>query len=240
MYQYGRCNRGQAFWSLQGGWSLLGGVANRGFTVGGVEKEGEIVIIELSVLFPTNCSPLTSAMTSTWKRYSSPLSNHDRVLSAWYSHTHFTSLPCSALVHSNQSYVVQFPLLRTPKEHEKTQVPTQCLSLTRTDNLAKTLVRAKLKQYPNPPKSTTPITIKFSESNTSNSIPCQTPGCKCCKAISKKCRVTSSHDNKTYPTQRYTSCATRNVIYLLEFTKCTKGNQYVSQTSRPVRIRQQT
>ena len=30
---YGRCNRGQVFWLLYRGWSLLRGVTNRGFTV---------------------------------------------------------------------------------------------------------------------------------------------------------------------------------------------------------------
>ena len=40
-----------------------------------------------------------------------------------------------------------------------------------------------------------------------------------------------------YPTQRYTSCSTRNAIYLLECTKCTKNNQYIGQTSRPLTTR---
>ena len=50
-------------------------------------------------------------------------------------------------------------------------------------------------------------------------------------------RVTSTYNNRTHPTQNCTSCATRNIIYLIECTKCTKGNQYVGQTSRPLRTR---
>lgn len=124
-----------------------------------------------------------------------------------------------------------------PNDKEKGKVPNPCLSLSKTDNLAKTLVRAKLKQYPDPPKATTPITIKVTKPKECNSTPCKTPGCKCCAAISKKCRVTSTHNNTTYPTQRYTSCSTRNVVYLIECTKCIRGNQYIGQTSRPLKRR---
>ena len=67
-------------------------------------------------------------------------------------------------------------------------------------------------------------------------MPCGTPRCKCCKARSKKCRVTSTHNSRTYPTQKHTCCSTRNIIYLLECTKCIKGNQYIGQTSRPLKI----
>ena len=124
-----------------------------------------------------------------------------------------------------------------PKDNEKGLVPNPCLSLSKADNLAKTLVRAKLKQFPDPPKETAQITINATKPNEGNSMPCRTLGCKCCTAISKKCRVTSTYNNNTYPTQRYSCCSTRNVIYLLECRKCTKGNQYVGQTSRPLRKR---
>ena len=66
-------------------------------------------------------------------------------------------------------------------------------------------------------------------------MPCGNPRCKCCEIISKKCRVTSTHNNKTYPTQRCTSCSTANVVYLLECTKCPKGNQYIGHTTNPLR-----
>ena len=70
---------------------------------------------------------------------------------------------------------------------EEGVIPNPCLSLTKTDNLAKKLVRAKLRQYPNPPTS---ITIRATkQQKEGNSMPCETPGCKCCTAISKKCRV---------------------------------------------------
>lgn len=123
-----------------------------------------------------------------------------------------------------------------PHEQEA-QIPTPCLSLSTTDNLAKKLVKAKLKQCPDPPKSTTPITIKITKPDHSNSKPCRIPSCKCCATISNKCRVTSTHNNKTYPTQRYTCCSTRNIVYLIECTKCTKGNQYVGHTTQTLRTK---
>ena len=124
-----------------------------------------------------------------------------------------------------------------PNDHEIGKVPNPCLSLSKTDNIAKTLVRAKLKQYPDPPISTDPITIKVTKPDTNNSIPCKSIGCECCTIISRKCRVTSTHNKKTYPTQPYTCCATRNVIYIIECIKCNKGNQYIGHTTKPLRNR---
>ena len=122
-----------------------------------------------------------------------------------------------------------------PTTQEEGNVPKPCLCLSKTDNLAKILVRAKLKNYPDPPKLTTPITIQITKPGRGNSMPCEVPGCQCCATMSKKCRVTSTHNNRTFPTQMYTSCSTRNAVYLIECTKCTKGNQFVSHTSEPLR-----
>ena len=47
-------------------------------------------------------------------------------------------------------------------------VPNPCLSLSKADNLAKALVRAKLKQYPDPPPLTTPINIKATKPKGNN------------------------------------------------------------------------
>lgn len=79
--------------------------------------------------------------------------------------------------------------------------------------------------------------LETTRQKTDNSIPCEKPGCKCCPIISKKRRATSNQNYNTYPTQGYTCCSTRNIIYLIECTKCTKSNQYVGQTSRPLRTR---
>jgi hypothetical protein len=124
-----------------------------------------------------------------------------------------------------------------PTSEEINKVPIPCLSLTKADNIAKKLVRAKLKQYPNPPTSTDPITINPTKYNKGNSIPCEKPGCQCCTVISKKYRVTSTYNNKTFPTQKYTCCSTRNTVYLLECTKCTKYNQYIGCTSDTLNAR---
>jgi len=124
-----------------------------------------------------------------------------------------------------------------PTRREKGKVPNPCLSLSKGKSIAKKLVRAKLKQYPNPPISTNPTVIKTAVYEGNNSMPCRTADCKCCDTISQKCRVTSTHNNKTYTTQKYTSCSTKNIIYLIECTKCTKGNQYVGRTSETLRTK---
>ena len=81
------------------------------------------------------------------------------------------------------------------------------------------------------------VDARFDFPQEGNSSPCEKQGCKCCRVISKKCRVTSSQNNRTFPTQRKTCCSDRNVIYLIECTKCIKSNQYVGQTSRPLKTR---
>jgi len=55
--------------------------------------------------------------------------------------------------------------------------------------------------------------------------------------MSRKLRVTSSHNNKSFTTPRHTNCNTNNVIYLIECTKCKKRNQYVGQTKRTLSMR---
>jgi len=49
--------------------------------------------------------------------------------------------------------------------------------------------------------------------------------------------VTSYSNHKSFPTPKHTNCNTKNVIYLLECTKCKKNNQYMDQTQRPISIR---
>ena len=114
-------------------------------------------------------------------------------------------------------------------------VPKPCLCLCKTDNLSRILVRAKLKNCQDPPKLTTPLSIQITKPGRGNSMPCEVPGCQCCATMSKKCRVTSTHNNRTYPTQMFTSCSTRHTVYLIECTKCTKCNQFVGHTSEPLR-----
>jgi hypothetical protein len=121
-----------------------------------------------------------------------------------------------------------------PAEDEQEHIPTACLSLKKTKNLSKILVRAKLKNCPDPPQSDTRITIPITPNMEGHSAGCATPGCKCCRAMSRKVRVSSTSHYKSFPTARHTSCNTCNVIYLLECSKCTKCNQYVGQTQRPL------
>ncbi len=65
-----------------------------------------------------------------------------------------------------------------------------------------------------------------------HSAGCGIPGCKCCPIMSRKIRITSSHNFKSFSTARHANCSTHNVIYLLECKKCNKRNQYVGQTKR--------
>ena len=51
----------------------------------------------------------------------------------------------------------------SPNSQERAKIPNPCLSLNRMDNLSRTLVRAKLKQYPDPPKSTNPRLLNRKE-----------------------------------------------------------------------------
>jgi len=71
-------------------------------------------------------------------------------------------------------------------ETETDVVPTPCLSLTKTKNVAKHLVRAKLKDCDNPDQSTDPITITMTANLDGRSAGCAIPGCKCCPVMSRK------------------------------------------------------
>ena len=119
-----------------------------------------------------------------------------------------------------------------PTEDEATQVAKPCLSLKKPKNIANKLVRAKLPHCQAPPKSHTQITITTTPNLDGHSAGCATPGCKCCRAMSRKVRIISNTNHKSFPTPKHTNCDTKCVIYLLECTKCSKGNQYIGQTGR--------
>ena len=118
------------------------------------------------------------------------------------------------------------------KPEEETYIPRPCLSLKKTKCIGKSLVRAKLKNCNDPPRSTDPVTIYTTPNLSGHSAGCAIPGCKCCRTMSRKCRITSSTNNKSFKTPMHTNCNTNCVIYLLECTKCNKRNQYIGQTKR--------
>lgn len=124
-----------------------------------------------------------------------------------------------------------------PQASEEEHVPKPCLSLKRSKNLRQTLVRAKLKGCSDPIQSEDRITIPVTADLEGHSASCGNTHCKCCKLMSKKSRIISSYNHKSFPTPKYTNCNSRNVIYLLECTKCRKGNQYVGQTTRCINVR---
>lgn len=116
----------------------------------------------------------------------------------------------------------------------ETRVPKPCVGFRKTRNLARTLVRARLRNVVDPPKSTTEITLYRSPNLEGRSARCGTHGCKCCRVMSRKISIFSSHNHKCFHTAVFSNCKSCNVIYLLECSKCDKRNQYVGQTSRPL------
>jgi len=118
------------------------------------------------------------------------------------------------------------------RPEDDTDIPKPCVSLKKGKTLGKTLVRAKLKTTNNPPKYEGEIALSSTPNLGGHSAGCATPGCKCCRTMSRKVRAISSSNHKSYPTPKHTNCKTTNVIYLLECTKCTHRNQYVGQTKR--------
>jgi len=122
--------------------------------------------------------------------------------------------------------------LITPSEQEKEHIPKPCLSFKKARNISHSLVRGKLSNVKDPPKSTETINIYRSPYLEGRSAMCGHNGCKCCKAMSKKVSIHSSHNHKSFRTTKYSNCSSSNVIYLLECKKCTKHNQYVGQTNR--------
>ncbi len=119
-----------------------------------------------------------------------------------------------------------------PNPTEEGHVPRPCLSLKKTKTLGNTLVRAKVKGQPKLPETTQEIVITTTPNLEGQSACCGIAGCKCCPTMSKKQRVSSSHNYKSFPTPKQTNCASRNVVYLIECMKCKTRNQYVGQTQR--------
>ena len=107
----------------------------------------------------------------------------------------------------------------------------------RNRNLGDKLVRAKIQPEVNPTISESPIHILRAPLFRSSSTPCSTPGCKCCQVMSRKEQISSSKTFRSYRLPDRTNCNSMNVIYLIECKLCPKGNQYVCQTSRPLKQR---
>ena len=127
--------------------------------------------------------------------------------------------------------------LKSALDPQDPTIPTPRITYTRNNNTARHLVRARLPATPNPPISEEPIILKHLPSFKSHSAPCNTPLCKCCHHMSRKPRVFSSHTGRSFPTPQNTNCDTPNIIYLIECKRCTTRNQYIGQTSRPLKNR---
>ena len=112
-----------------------------------------------------------------------------------------------------------------PRPEEKEHIPKPCLSLKKSKTLGKSLVRAKLKKQPDLPISTDRIIITTTPNLNGHSASCGINACKCCPVMSKKIRAISTSNYKSFPTSKHANCMTKNVIYLLECTKCNKRNQ---------------
>ena len=124
-------------------------------------------------------------------------------------------------------------ILKLPPQ-EQPHVPTPCLALKKSKDIGSRLVRAKLKGFVDPSHSSDKIVIPITPNFQGHSAGCAKSGCKCCKVMSRKVRVTSSSNGKTFSTPPHTNCDSKCLVYLLECSKCHKGNQYVGQTQRPL------
>ncbi len=119
-----------------------------------------------------------------------------------------------------------------PTTEEENHIPRSCLSMKVPKNISKSLVRSKLKDCPDPPKAVTPITIPMTPNLDGCSAGCGTHACKCCAIMSRKVRISSTYNYKSFWASTHSHCNTNNVIYLLECTKCKTRNQYIGQTKR--------
>ena len=126
----------------------------------------------------------------------------------------------------------QLKSLVTPNDQEKEHIPNICLSFKKAKNLSNSLVRAKLNNVIDPIESTETITIQRSPYLDGRSAMCGIHGCKCCKAMSKKCTIFSIINNRGFKTTKHSNCSSSNVIYLCECKKCANSKQYVGQTKR--------
>ncbi|XP_059576294.1 MORN repeat-containing protein 2 isoform X1 [Alligator mississippiensis] len=87
-------------------------------------------------------------------------------------------------------------------------------------NLANLITRSKLPQAQNTPKG---------------SRPCQDKKCKTCQHISTTPTITTPHNRAISIPGSY-SCTSRNVIYLIQCTKCPDG-RYVGETKQQLHTR---
>lgn len=110
------------------------------------------------------------------------------------------------------------------------------MCFTRGKTVANSLVRARLPGVVAPPKSNAQIYLRSLPSFKAHSVPCGTPGCLCCKAMSKRA-VIHSWGGKAFHTPSGTSCDSSGVIYLLTCEKCKNRNQYIGETLRPLKTR---
>ena len=85
-----------------------------------------------------------------------------------------------------------------PSQEEEQHIPKTCLSLKKTKTIGRTIVRAKLKNQQTPTKSTTPISIATTPNLDGHSAGCKNNGCKCCGAMSRKCRITSNYNFRSF------------------------------------------
>ena len=124
-----------------------------------------------------------------------------------------------------------------PTPEEENTIPMPTLGFKKSSNLANILTRTKPKGVGKPPISETPVILTLEKDSENHSAQCGQPHCKCCPIMSRKTTITSTWNKRRYPTQPHTNCSSHNVIYLIECSKCSQQNQYVSSTTKPIRTR---
>lgn len=112
------------------------------------------------------------------------------------------------------------------------------ITYKRKKNLANILVRARLPESPAPPKIHRTITLdaNLGLSGRLSSAPCRERNCLCCKLMSCQEAVHSPRGNTSQRLPANTNCNTRNVVYMLQCSRCPRA-RYIGQTQRPLRER---
>ena len=90
--------------------------------------------------------------------------------------------------------VPQLKNVLKPLPHEEPFVSAPCVSLKNQPNIKKRLVRARLSNVQDPPKSNTVVKLPMTPILLGQYAGCGMPNCKCCNNMSRKVRIVSSHN----------------------------------------------
>ena len=118
------------------------------------------------------------------------------------------------------------------KQPSEQLTPGPLICYKRSNNLANTLVHARLRATKKPPRETFRVALKTTIAWRTNSSPCGKDLCRCCAEMSWKQNVFSTNDKTSRKTPQRTSCSSRTLVYKIECRKCYLGSVlYISVLS---------